>query len=109
MTAEIELDREARPTRTRFYRSRIRSDARLDYDQLDRVFDGREEPPAAAAEPLAAARDAAAALGEHRGATEPRSNRPSRVRGSMPTDVIVAAHRSAADRGPPPDRAADDP
>jgi ribonuclease R len=69
VTVEIELDREARPTRTRFYRSRIRSDARLDYDQLDRVFDGREEPPAKAAEPLAAARDVAAALGEHRGAT----------------------------------------
>jgi ribonuclease R len=69
VTAEIELDRDARPTRTRFYRSRIRSDARLDYDQLDRVFDGREEPPAAVAEPLAAARDVAAGLGEHRGAT----------------------------------------
>jgi ribonuclease R len=69
VTAEIELDGDARPTRTRFYRSRIRSDARLDYDQLDRVFDGREEPPAEVAEPLAAARDVAAALGEHRGAT----------------------------------------
>ncbi len=69
VTAEIELGPGAHPTRTRFYRSRIRSDARLDYDQLDRVFDGREEPPAAVAEPLAAARDAAAALGEHRGTT----------------------------------------
>jgi ribonuclease R len=69
VTAEIELDGDAVPTRTRFYRSRIRSDARLDYDQLDRVFDGREEPPAAVAEPLAAARDVAAGLGEHRGAT----------------------------------------
>jgi ribonuclease R len=69
VTAEIELDREARPTHTTFYRSRIRSDARLDYDQLDRVFDGREQPPAAVAEPLAAARDVAAGLGEHRGAT----------------------------------------
>ena len=69
VTAEIEIDADARPTRTRFYRSRIRSDARLDYDQLDRVFDGREEPPAAVAEPLAAARDVAAGLGEHRGAT----------------------------------------
>ncbi|HEY2053537.1 MAG TPA: RNB domain-containing ribonuclease [Solirubrobacterales bacterium] len=66
VTAEIELDGDARPTRTRFYRSRIRSDARLDYEQLDRVFDGREEPPAAVAEPLAAARDAAARVGEHR-------------------------------------------
>jgi ribonuclease R len=69
VTAEIELDGGARPARTRFYRSRIRSDARLDYDQLDRVFAGREKPPAAVAEPLAAARDAAAGLGEHRGAT----------------------------------------
>jgi ribonuclease R len=66
VTAEIELDGDARPTRTTFYRSRIRSDARLDYDQLDRVFDGREEPPDAVAEPLAAARDAAARVGEHR-------------------------------------------
>jgi ribonuclease R len=69
VTTEIELDAGGHPTRTRFYRSRIRSDARLDYDQLDRVFDGREQPPAAAAEPLAAARDVAAALGEHRGTT----------------------------------------
>jgi ribonuclease R len=69
VTAEIELGRDARPTSTSFYRSRIRSDARLDYDQLDRVFDGREEPPAAVVEPLGAARDVAAALGEHRGAT----------------------------------------
>jgi ribonuclease R len=69
VTAEIELDAGAVPTRTRFYRSRIRSDARLDYDQLDRVFDGSEEAPAAAAEPLAAARDVAAGLGEHRGSS----------------------------------------
>ena len=69
VTAEIELDGDARPTHTNFYRSRIRSDARLDYDQLDRVFDGREEAPAGVAEPLAAARDVAAGLGEHRGAS----------------------------------------
>jgi ribonuclease R len=66
VTAEIEIDADARPTRTTFYRSRIRSDARLDYDQLDRVFDGREEAPIEVAEPLEAARDVAAALGEHR-------------------------------------------
>ncbi len=41
VTAEIELDAAARPRRTRFYRSRIRSDARLDYDQLDAIFAGR--------------------------------------------------------------------
>jgi len=69
VTAEIELDAAARPRRTRFYRSRIRSDARLDYDELDAIFAGRAHPPAEVAEPLRAARDVAGALGEHRGAT----------------------------------------
>jgi ribonuclease R len=69
VTAEIELGPGATPRATRFYRSRIRSDARLDYDQLDAIFAGRAEPPEEVAEPLAAARDVAAALGEHRGAT----------------------------------------
>jgi ribonuclease R len=69
VTAEIELGPGARTQATRFYRSRIRSDARLDYDQLDAIFSGGVAPPAEVAEPLAAARDVAAALGEHRGAT----------------------------------------
>ena len=69
VTAEIELGADARPRATRFYRSRIRSDARLDYDQLDAIFSGRVQAPEQVAEPLAAARDVAAALGEHRGAT----------------------------------------
>jgi ribonuclease R len=69
VSAEIELDAATRPRRTRFYRSRIRSDARLDYDQLDAIFAGRVRPPEEVAEPLRAARDVAAALGEHRGAT----------------------------------------
>jgi ribonuclease R len=68
VTAEIELDREGRPGSAAFYRSRIRSDARLDYDELDVVFSGRAEAPEAVAEPLAVAREAAAALGERRGA-----------------------------------------
>jgi ribonuclease R len=67
VTAEIELGPGAEPRRTRFYRSRIRSDARLDYDQLDAIFAGRTPPPEAVAEPLQAARDVAAALGERRG------------------------------------------
>ncbi len=70
VTAEIELGPGGRARRTRFYRSLIRSDARLDYDRLDDVFAGRAEPPVAVAEPLAAARAAAAELGERRGATE---------------------------------------
>ncbi len=69
VTAEIELGPGAEPRRARFYRSLIRSDARLDYDQLDAIFAGRARPPQAVAEPLEAARDVAAGLGEHRGAT----------------------------------------
>jgi ribonuclease R len=69
VTAEIELGPGGRPGAASFYRSRIRSDARLDYDELDVVFSGRAEAPQAVAESLAAAREAAAALGEHRGTT----------------------------------------
>jgi ribonuclease R len=67
VTTEIELGPDGRPRSTRFYRSRIRSDARLDYDQLDLIFAGRARAPAEVAEPLAAARDVARELGEHRG------------------------------------------
>jgi len=69
VTAEIELGPSGAPRSASFYRSRIRSLARLDYDQLDRVFAGREGPPEGVAEPLAIAREAAVALGERRGAT----------------------------------------
>jgi ribonuclease R len=68
-TAEIELGGGGEALGASFYRSRIRSDARLDYDQLDLVFAGRARPPERAAEPLAVARQAATALGERRGAT----------------------------------------
>ena len=69
VTAEIELGPGAKVRGTRFYRSRIRSDVRLDYDQLDVIFAGRVTPPEEVAEPLAAAREVAAALGEQRRAT----------------------------------------
>jgi len=69
VTAEIELGPGAEVRSARFYRSRIRSDARLDYDQLDAIFAGRSQPPPEVAEPLAAARAIASDLGEHRGAT----------------------------------------
>jgi ribonuclease R len=68
VTTEIELGPGMEPRRARFYRSRIRSDARLDYDRLDEIFAGRVRPPAEVAEPLAAAREIAAGLGERRGA-----------------------------------------
>jgi ribonuclease R len=66
VTSEIELSDSGAPLSASFYRSTIRSDARLDYDQLDDVFAGRERPPEAIGEPLALARAAAAALAERR-------------------------------------------
>jgi ribonuclease R len=48
--------------RAQFYRSTIRSDARLDYEQVDRVFAGEEEAAEPWATPLAAARAVAHAL-----------------------------------------------
>ncbi len=68
VTVEIELGADGAPGAISFYRSRIRSDARLDYDELDVVFAGQAAPPEAVAEPLADARAAAAVLGERRGA-----------------------------------------
>jgi ribonuclease R len=67
VTAEIELDSAGGPRGATFYRSRVRSDARLDYDQLDVVFSGRAGAPEGVAEPLALAREAAAKLGEQHG------------------------------------------
>jgi ribonuclease R len=59
----IELDlRGTTVERTACYRSLIRSDKRLDYDQVDRIFALREQAQEPWAEPLAAARAAAAAL-----------------------------------------------
>jgi ribonuclease R len=66
VTAEIVLAADGRPRSASFYRGLIRSDARLDYDQLDRLFAGHERPPEAIAEPLETARSAAARLAENR-------------------------------------------
>jgi ribonuclease R len=95
VTVEIELGPGAQPRSARFYRSRIRSDARLDYEQLDAIFSGRVAAPEEVAEPLAAARDVAAALGEQRGATslEVESSEPEfrfDAKGN-----VTAAHRVA--------------
>ena len=51
-----------------FYRSVIRSDERLTYEQVDRVFEGVDRAGEPWGEPLAAARAAAAALGARRAA-----------------------------------------
>jgi ribonuclease R len=69
VTAEIELSPSGAPCSASFYRSRIRSRARLDYDQLDLIFAGKDSAPESVAEPLGVAREAAAALGDRRGST----------------------------------------
>jgi ribonuclease R len=78
VTVEMEL-RGVDMTSVSFYRSLIRSDARLTYEQVDRVFGGDERAQEPWAEPLAAARDAARALREwreQRGSLEVSSTEP---------------------------------
>jgi len=65
VTVEMELQG-AEVVRSAFYRSRVRSDERFDYDRVDRIFAGEESAPEAVAGPLAAARAASAALRERR-------------------------------------------
>jgi ribonuclease R len=66
VTAEIVLTADGDPRSATFYRSRIRSDARLDYDQLDEIFAGRTEAPSVVREPISLGRRAAAALAARR-------------------------------------------
>ena len=61
VTVELEFEG-ATLRRSAFTRSTIRSDARLDYPRVDRIFAGEEQAEAPWAEPLYAAREAAAAL-----------------------------------------------
>ncbi|HEV3000045.1 MAG TPA: RNB domain-containing ribonuclease [Solirubrobacteraceae bacterium] len=65
VTAELDV-RGPKVVKAAFYRSVIRSDERLDYERVDRIFAGRERAAAPWAAPLAAARAAAAALGSAR-------------------------------------------
>jgi ribonuclease R len=68
VTVELE-GRGARVEKAAFYRSAIRSDDRLDYEQVDRVFAGEEAAQPAWEEPLRVAREVAAAM---QGARESR-------------------------------------
>ena len=67
VTTEIELSGSGDVRGVSFYRSRIRSDARFSYEQIDDYFAGRKRPPGKVADPLALTRRAAAALTERRG------------------------------------------
>jgi ribonuclease R len=78
VTVEMELHG-AELARAAFYRSVICSDARLDYEQVDRVFAGRESAAEPWGEPLRAARQAASELQqarERRGALVVDSEEP---------------------------------
>ena len=67
VTAELDFDGPD-VVRTAFHRSVIRSDARLDYPRVDRIFAGEERAEGRWAEPLAVAREVAAALQDARAA-----------------------------------------
>ena len=67
VTVEMEIDGD-RVRRSSFYRSLIRSDERLDYGRVDRIFDGGEQASEPWGAPLDVARKVAAALGARRAA-----------------------------------------
>jgi ribonuclease R len=83
LAVTVELLMEGADTRSvAFHRSRIRSDARLTYDQVDRIFAGQETADGPWGDPLAAAREVAAALRERRerrGSLQVESAEPSFV------------------------------
>ncbi len=65
VTVELDL-RGAEVVRSAFYRSLIRSDARLEYERVDRIFAGAERAEDPWSQPLAAAREVSAELGRAR-------------------------------------------
>ncbi|MGZ5314611.1 MAG: RNB domain-containing ribonuclease [Solirubrobacterales bacterium] len=90
VTTEIELGDDGAVRSTRFYRSRIRSNARLNYEQLDEIFAGRAEPPAQVAAELRLTRRAASVLAER------RAGRALEVAGEEPEFVFEGGDVVAA-------------
>jgi ribonuclease R len=66
VTTEVLLDGEYRRGEPRFYRSIIRSDARLSYGQVERIFSGKESAAPELVTALEQADRASAALRRHR-------------------------------------------
>ena len=115
VSVELEIGG-GRVVRSAFSRSIIRSDERLDYDRVDRIFAGSERAAEPWSEGLVAAREAAATLGEARmrrggleiAAAEPefsfeRSGRVSSVRTTAQTEshrliehLMIAANEQVA-------------
>ncbi len=62
VTVEMEVEDSGRALGSRFYRSLIRSDVRLDYEQVDRMFSGNEPTPPELAGPLGLGRTLAQTL-----------------------------------------------
>ena len=90
VTVEVDLAPGGRPRAASFYRSLIRSDARLEYGQVDRIFAGRERAPEAVAEPLALARELAADLRAARLGRAPWRSR-ARSRTSSGTERVKSS------------------
>ena len=108
VTVELEFEG-ATLRRSAFTRSTIRSDARLDYPRVDRIFAGEEKAEAPWAEPLYAAREAAAALEaarQARGALAVETVEPEFDFSHEGHVTGLAGERD--DRVAPPDRAPDD-
>ncbi len=79
VTVEMDLDDAGRVLQTRFYRSLIRSDARLDYEQAERMFRGIEPMPPSLAAPLARGRELSRTLRrvrQERGSLQVESTEP---------------------------------
>jgi ribonuclease R len=71
LAVTVEMEMHGAEARTvAFHRSRVRSDARLTYRQVDEIFAGRARAEEPWAEPLAAARQVSAALRDRRDALE---------------------------------------
>jgi ribonuclease R len=66
VTVRMDVDAEGVVRRVTFVRSLVRSDERLDYPRVDRIFAGREGAAEPWATPLEAAREAARALAHRR-------------------------------------------
>lgn len=79
VTVEIEMAG-TEPVSVAYYRSLIRSDARLTYEQVDEIFAGKQKAKAPWKSPLTVAREVAHALNEERldrGGLEVESSEPS--------------------------------
>jgi len=92
VTTEIELSGSGEARSASFYRSLIRSDARLDYDALDRIFSGSEPAPAPVADAIVTARRATAAIAaaSRGGGLEVTSSEPEFA--FTPAGDVAAAH-----------------